>query len=513
MPLARLLAAALLCAPAAAQNRVELSEIVKREAKPAARVAEPASSAGAPAAPGSPAAPTPAPSGNGGSSPSAAAAPPGTPAAPAAPAKPEERAALEKLTTENQLVREEVSKRLKDLVVEKEELRIKAEVNAERQKAELAKLEAEYQRLSLENRLNEERNKRSLDELSAAQRRLAAENSLDEEKHKKELADLRQSRERLQQDNDILRERLRAEEMKSNSEKMALDLEGARMASEGARLRLERERLEEKVTRLRIDLEERAKKEDWKNQANREPETPSQPFKDGILTVSDRRLEIDGPIIGGIGQDLIDRIEYFNNVSSAPIFIVIENCNGGSVMEGQRIIEAIRASRAPVHVVLKGYAFSLAATILAVAPHSYAYPNSVILHHQPLNFNFGNPVQQKESLEKLKEWYRRLDAPIAKKMGISLEQFTEQMYKNDSSGDWQEFGDKAVKLKWVDHVVDQIRETGVTKKPDERKSPLERLILLGLKEEVDDRGERFVRLPRLAPYDAYWMHNPDRYFR
>lgn len=504
MPLARLLAAALIVSPAAAQTvaRPKAAEAVAAAAIPAsASISAPAShsTASSPISPVAVFVP-------GSTSPASG-------ASPVVPAKTEERVLLDKLSAENQLVREEVSKRLRDLVVEKEELRIKSDVQAERQKAELSKVEAEFQRLSLENRLNEERNKKSLEDIGIAQRRLAAENQLDEEKHKRELGDLRQAREKLQQDNDILREKLRAEEMKFNSEKLALDLEGQRMASEGARMRLEREKLEDKVNRLKIDLDERAKKEDWKSQANRDPQTPAAPFKDGVLTVSDRRIVIDGPVITGVGQSIVEKIEYFNNVSTSPIFIVIENCNGGSVMEGQRMIEAIQASKAPVHVVLKGYAFSLAATILAIAPHSYAYRNSVILHHQPLNFNFGNPVQQKESLEKLKEWYQRLDAPIAKKMGITLEQFTEMMYKNNSDGDWQEFGDKAVKLKWVDHVVEEIRETGVTRKPPEGKNHLERLLLLGLKEEVDERGERFVRLPRLERHDAYWIHNPDRYFR
>jgi hypothetical protein len=30
-------------------------------------------------------------------------------------------------------------------------------------------------------------------------------------------------------------------------------------------------------------------------------------------------------------------------------------------------------------------------------------------------------------------------------------------------------------------------------------------------EEVDSRGMRFKRLPRLHPYDCYFIHNPDGY--
>lgn len=508
----RVLAATLLCAPAAAQTRVDWDETLKAASSlPAARTIESVrpglASSGAAVAE-----PTPAPTGTGGTSAPAAAPAPGPVAVPGAPAKSEERAALEKLTTENQLVREEVAKKFRDLVIEKEELRIRAEVNTERQKAELAKLEAEFQRLALENRLNEERNKRSLDELSVAQRRLAVENSLGEEKHKKELANLRQSREMLQQDNDILREKLRAEEMKSNSEKLALDLEGARMASEGAKLRLEREKLEEKVTRLRIDLDERAKKEDWKSEANREPIVAKEPFANGVLTVSDRRIALNGPLFRGVADLVTERIHYFNNVSDDPIFIVIDSCPGGGVMEGYRILKAMESSKAPVHVVVKSLAASMCAIITSSAGRSFVYPSAVIIHHQPWGLTIGNITQQRENLERVKEWWRRLGEPIAKKMGVSLDEFVKRMYAKNSDGDWQEFGDEAVKIRWATNVVHEVRETGITKKPDDKRLTAS-ASLFGLEERVDATGAPYVTLPRLEPQNFYWIYNPDRYYR
>lgn len=509
----RLLAALLLAAPASAQVAKPDWAAALEELKPisAGGVAEAKTSApGTPApAAGSPAPSAPragAPANGGGSSPAPAAPPP-------APAKTEERAVLEKLTTENQMVREEVAKRLRDLVTEKEELRIKAEVQAERQKAELSKLEAEFQRLSLENRLNEERNKKSLEDLSAVQRRLSAENQLDEEKHKKELADIRQTREKLQQENDILREKLRAEEMRSNSEKLALDLEGQRMASEGAKLRLEREKLEEKVTRLRIDLEERSKKEDWRSQANRDPQIVKEPFKDGVLTISDRRIPLNGPIFTGVADYVTERIDYWNNVSADPIFLVIDRCPGGSVQEGYRILKAMEASKAPIHVVVKSFAASMAAYITTMADKSYVYPNAVLLHHQMRTGIYGNMTQNREQLKIAEEWWRRLGEPTAKKLGYSVEGFVKKMYENNSDGDWEEFGDTAVRLKWATHVVHEIRETGVTKKPDPDKKPAMPSFFFGLKEETDEKGSRFVSLPRLEPFDLYWIYNPDRYYR
>ena len=514
-----LLAAALLSLlllPARAQT--EWKEVLKSasagEAKkslapvPAAQVAAPGESAPTPPSPVGPA--------SGGGSP-AAATPAATPplgpggASPLLGMPPAERAALDKLTAENQLVREEVAKKLRALIEEREELRIRYELAAEQQRRDMAKLDADYQRLSLENRLMEEKNKKALDDLGSQQRHLAAENALDEEKHKKDLAELRQTKERLAQENDTLREKLRTEELKNQSEKMTLDLEGQRLAMEGQRLKTAREKLEDRLARLRLDLDERAKKEEWKNEANKEPLVLKEPFVDGTLTVSDRRIALNGPIFRATADRVTERIHFFNNASDDPIFIVIDSCPGGAVMDGYRIIKAMQASKAPVYVVVKSFAASMAAIITTLAPKSFVYPNALILHHQPWGVHFGNLTQQKEALENMREWWRRLGDPIANKMGLSLDGLVKRMYEKNSDGDWEEFGDEAVKVKWASSVVQEIRETGFVKKPDDK--PLPPAALFGLEEKVDAEGKTFVKLPRLEPFNFYWIYNPDRYYR
>lgn len=490
-------------------NRLLVAVLLAASALPLrAQVARPAAEkvAAAPAAPGA-AVTAPAPG-----SPSAP-APEGA-KAPEAPKGPsEERQALDKITAENSLVREEVAKRLRPLLEEKEELRIRYETQSERQKADMYKLESELQRLSLESKILEERNKKSLDDLVSQQKRLAAENQLDEEKHRKEMSDVRQSREKFQQDNDLLREKLRAEELKNNSEKMALDLEMQRLGAEGMRLKSEREKIEDKISRLRLELETRAKKEEWKNEANREPVILKEPFEKGVLTVSDRRISLNGVIIRGVSDFVSERLDYFNNVSDDPIFLVIDRCPGGSVMEGYRIVKAMQSSKAPVHVVVKSFAASMCAVITTLAARSYVYPNAIILHHQMSTMLWGNMTQNKEQLEMAKEWWRRLAEPVAQKMGTDLDGLVKKMYAKNSDGDWEEFGDNAVAVKWATHIIHEVRETGVLKKPDDIKKPNPGLSPFALDEHVDEKGERFVRLPRLDPFDLYWVYNPDRYYR
>jgi ATP-dependent Clp protease protease subunit len=126
----------------------------------------------------------------------------------------------------------------------------------------------------------------------------------------------------------------------------------------------------------------------------------------------------------------------------------------------------------------------------------------------------------KEQLGFTQIWYERLATPIAKKMGISLEEFVKQMYKNDSNGDWQAFGDRAKELKWVDNVVERIEETSVLDLLPEKSA---QAVLVparpatppgSLVETVDAQGRTFVELPPLQnPFDAYWIYDPRGIYR
>jgi ATP-dependent Clp protease, protease subunit len=395
---------------------------------------------------------------------------------------------LDKITSLNMIELQKAAQKLRPLTDERDEAAARYNALFEKQKLELSPFEFELKRLQIESNILEE-------------------------KFKKELAEKRQEREKLHLDNDIAREKLAAAQVQADAEKLKMDLAVRDLDFQSRKLRMDSELADHKTVALKADLDLRAKREDWKKQANREPDYEVEPFKDGVLTVSDRRIALDGPIVDGVADAVTERIHYFNNKDEKlPIFIVIDRSPGGSVMEGYRIVKAMQASKAPVHVIVKSYAASMAAVITTLAPHSYVYPNAVILHHQILSFAFGNLTQQKEQLEVLKEWYKRLSEPVAKKAGMSLDAFTKAMYAHNSDGNWEEFGDEAVRLKWADHVVHEIRETGILKEPGDVKEEKPKMAF-GLAEETDSHGERFVRLPRLQPFDAYWIDNSDGYYR
>lgn len=457
-----------------------------------------------------------------------------------APAPSPEQAELAKLTAENQLTDQRLKKKLQQINAEKEELRAQYELELQKQKSKAAELEAELARTSAENRLAEEKRKleisrleteyqklASQNKLSAEQARtltaaqgdelskLTLENRLAEEKNKKLMSELALRIAALKAENDLNAEQQRSGLLADSREKNAIDLELKRLDLEERKLKLEKMSLDARMSKLNSDLDLRARKAEWKKESNTEPVYTEQPYRAGKLTVSDRRIPLNGPIYDGVGDYVTERINYFNNISTQPIFIIIDYSPGGSTAEGYAILKAMESSRSPVYVVVKSMAASMAAVIATMAERSYAYPSAKILHHQPSGMMYGNITQRKEQLDFAREWDKRLNAPVARKMGISMEEFRKRMYEKNSDGDWVEFGDKAVEYKWVTSTVDKVEETGFFKNPDEknnRRGP-EKLAALGLEEKMDEKGLSFVTLPRLRPFDFYFIYNPDNYYR
>ncbi len=208
----------------------------------------------------------------------------------------------------------------------------------------------------------------------------------------------------------------------------------------------------------------------------------------------------------------------FNNQNREhPIFIVIDECPGGSVMAGYRILKAMEASDAPIHVVVKSFAASMAAAITTLAEESYAYPNAVLLHHQISAMVFGrmNLTEQQEFYKESQRWWTRLATPIAEKMGITTDEFIKKMYEQSTSGDWTEFGKEAQKLGWVNHIVDGIDETSFLRNPDVKTTSTSTTTKTTseLATGVDEDGRPYAMLPRINPKDVYFLYNPDGYYR
>lgn len=245
------------------------------------------------------------------------------------------------------------------------------------------------------------------------------------------------------------------------------------------------------------------------------PKYLKEPFVDGTLYISDRRVMLNGPITDDSAKEVCEQLYFFNNQSTEyPIFIVIDNSPGGSVAAGYQIQKTMQSCEAPVYVVVKGFAASMAAVITTTAERSFCFENTRILHHQISSDVKGNLTVMREGVANGELWYKRFAEPVAKKMGITLEEFTRQMYVHNSDGDWVETGARAVELKWVDHVVDRIEETGIISVPEKVSIPVQNPMIIRLPEQTDAQGRRFVELPVLEnPFDFWAIYDDSGYYR
>jgi len=366
----------------------------------------------------------------------------------------------------------------------------------------LVQIQRESKKLELENALKTAKDTQLKAELEELKARLELENAIETEKQTKMLTEYETKRKKLEMENLIQTEKNRAIELEIQLETAKLGFEMTKLEFERTKRNLDTEILAEKIN-------ERDIKRQWESQVNNPLKYLEEPFVDGYLTISDRRISLNGFIFSGTAEYVTERLHYFNNKNTKyPIFLVIDRSPGGSVMEAMRIIEAMQASQAPVYVVVKSFAASAAAMITTLAKRSYAYPNAIILHHQVMGGAYGNPVHHRENLAILEEWARRTSIPVAAKMGLTLEEFVEQMYEHNSDGDWREFADEAAKLKWVDFVVNDVREHSFIDEPQDEEEEI-----MALVEQVDEQGRAYVRLPTPSPVDAYHIYNPNNYYR
>lgn len=363
------------------------------------------------------------------------------------------------------------------------------------------------------------------------QEKLAAENKLQAERLVQATNALRAEVTQLKLERELITEKLALETTKRQvalqNELAKMEAEKEKLTSEGELSKAKAEKLAMdlktvqteaalEITRLQNDIARIETEEKRANFADAKPVYLPNPLQeDGTLVISDRRIPLNGMISNQTADFITSRIQYWNNKDrKLPIFIVIDASPGGSVMAGYRILKSMESSDAPVHVVVKSFAASMAAAITTLAEESYAYPNAIILHHQISAVVSAqlNLTQQREFHQESQRWWTRLVGPIATKMGVTPDELIQKMYAKSSSGDWSEFGEQAKELKWVNHIVNGIDETSFTKDPDsvEADKPAKQI---ALSEEVDSSGKAFAWLPRLEPKDVYFIYNSDGYYR
>jgi len=272
------------------------------------------------------------------------------------------------------------------------------------------------------------------------------------------------------------------------------------------------------IDQVRTEIDQKKIKKERAAYADGECNYLDEPLlSDGTLVLSDRTVTLNGVVTAWKAGYIADRIKYFNNKDKKkPIFIVIDNSPGGSGMAGFNILQAMQNSQAPVYVVVKSFAASMAALIATLAKKSYAYPNALILHHQPWTFTVGNLRELKEEIEHMQELWKRLGGQVAKKMGITLDKFDKQLYEKASRGDWMEFADDAKKIKWFDHIITNIDDSAIREMPDRANYTWQKYMEDYYDMKVDPNNvdaTSVIYLPPLGPKDFYYLYNPSNAYQ
>ena len=158
------------------------------------------------------------------------------PAIPGAPT--EERIQLDKITTLNTIKQQEFLQRVHLLTEERDEQLLKNTIMAEKLRSELAPIEHEQKKLQLKGQMEDERTVQAT-------------------------AALRYQRDKSRLDNDVAREKLNADQVKADADKLRRDIIVQELDFQSRKLHQESEVADNKTVAIKADLDLREKKEIW----------------------------------------------------------------------------------------------------------------------------------------------------------------------------------------------------------------------------------------------------------
>ena len=151
---------------------------------------------------------------------------------------------------------------------------------------------------------------------------------------------------------------------------------------------------------------------------------------------------------------------------------------------------------------------------MTIAKHSYVYPNAWILHHQVRSQipESTDVLEFQQEQQRLLKWAARIHDPIAKKLKYkSYKEFYADMYKNDSNGDWAEFGDDAVRLNWANTIINGVSEEGIMDYPTKEEEL--NIILPSGKSQPHHSKNKQIILPSPLSFDFYFIYNDDNRYQ
>lgn len=123
--------------------------------------------------------------------------------------------------------------------------------------------------------------------------------------------------------------------------------------------------------------------------------------------------------------------------------------NGGDIIAGFSLLDAIKASKTPVTTVGVGCCASMGILLLMAGHYRKAYPNTVLLIHDGSMATQGTSNKVRSTMK----FYERLDERV-KQFILDNSFISDELYEENSDIEWYMFADdEGIKYKIVDEII------------------------------------------------------------
>jgi len=171
----------------------------------------------------------------------------------------------------------------------------------------------------------------------------------------------------------------------------------------------------------------------------------------------ERRLFINGDIDCDVIDSVVYHILRYNRLDKGiaienrkPILLYITS-NGGSVVDGFSVIDAILASKTPIYTINLSYDYSMGFLIFIAGHKRFASQNATFLMHDGSSFAWDSSAKLRDRMDfETKQTEQKIKNYILDKSNLSTEKYDER-YRIE----WYFYSDEAKENGFVDYIIGQ----------------------------------------------------------
>lgn|SRR5574343_252920 len=165
--------------------------------------------------------------------------------------------------------------------------------------------------------------------------------------------------------------------------------------------------------------------------------------------IDGNNVKLYGTIWQGDGPYIVSSLKKL--LASKGDVIINVHSPGGSVIDGNLIFNAIKASKANITIEIDGLAASMMSIIMLAADTVRMASNAFVMIHAPSGYNQGNAKSFESTAKVLRAMEKTFLATLSSKMGKPEAELTELM-----NGDNWYTAQEALDAKLIDEIIDPI---------------------------------------------------------